>query len=174
MTNRPNAKGRKGNHTFLRLIHPMLDHPNFHSLSPRAVKLLIDIAAQYRGNNNGDLCATYSVMKERGWTSNDQIQKGLRELLATGWLMLTRQGRRPKIPNLYAISWEPINECGGKLEVTPTKTAPNTWKRTGNDSTTFRFSDHRHTVQATPPHGAMEGENVVPLNRHSVPIGQKS
>ena len=41
-------------------------------LSPRATKLLIDLLAQYRGYNNGDLCAPLSLMRERGWNSSDQ------------------------------------------------------------------------------------------------------
>ena len=27
-------------------------------------------------------------------------------------------------PNLYAITWQPIDECGGKLDVKPTTNAP--------------------------------------------------
>lgn len=173
MAKRPNAKGRKAGHSFLRLIHPILDHPNFHALSTRAVKLLIDIAAQYRGTNNGDLCATYSVMKKRGWTSNDQIQKGLKELVERGWLIQTRQGRRPKVASLYAITWEAIDECGGKLEVSATRTAPNTWRQEPPEKPPRTFSDHRHTVQSEPPHGAMEGAKVVSLNRHTAHKGTK-
>lgn len=167
MAKRPNAKGRKSSHSFLRLIHPILDHPNYYSLSPRAVKLLIDIAAQYRGTNNGDLCATYSVLKQRGWTSNDQIRKGLNELLERGWLIQSRQGYRPKVASLYAITWEKIDECNGKLDIKSTKVPPNTWRQDPPPKPPQGFPDHRHTVQTEPPHGAMEGANIVTLNRHT-------
>lgn len=170
---REKTKGRKDDHSFLRLIHPLLDHPNFHALSPRATKLLICIAAQYRGSNNGDLCATYKIMKKRGWNSNDQIQKGLKELLERGWLVKTRQGRRPNVPTLYALTWEAINECGGKLEVKAAKAALNTWRQEPPERPTRTFSDGRHTVQSTPPHGAMEGQNIVSLNRHAAHGSQK-
>lgn len=164
------AKGRKSKHSFLRLIHPMLDHPNFVTLSPRAVKLLIDIASQYRGTNNGDLCATYSVLRQRGWTSNDQIQKGLKELIDRGWLIKTRQGYRPKVASLYAISWERIDDCGGKLEVPATKTPPNDWKQDPPNRPMKLESDHRVTVQSTPRYGAMAANNTRQLNRHTVHI----
>ena len=164
---REKMKGRKNGHSFLRLIHPLLDHPNFHALSPRAVKLLIDIAAQYRGTNNGDLCATYSVMKKRGWSSNDQLRKGLKELLERGWLIQTRQGYRPRVASLYALTWESIDACGGKLEISATKTPLNTWRQVPPEKPPRAFPDHRHTVQSEPPHGAMEGGNIAPLNRHA-------
>lgn len=170
---REKVKGRKSGHSFLRLIHPLLDHPNFYSLSPRAVKLLIDIASQYRGSNNGDLCATYSVMKKRGWSSNDQLQKGLKELLERGWLIQTRQGYRPRVASLYALTWEAINECSGKLEVNATKTPLNNWRQKPPLKPPRTFPDHRHTVQSKPPRGATKGGNIVLLNRHTAHKGQK-
>ncbi len=145
----------------------MLDHPNFFTLSTRAVKLLIDIASQYRGTNNGDLCATYSVLRKRGWTSNDQIQKGLNELLDRGWLIKTRQGRRPRVASLFAITWEPIDDCGGKLEVPATKTAPNDWRQDPPSQLDESKSDGRVAVQVTPGCGAMATSKTRQLNRHA-------
>jgi hypothetical protein len=109
----------------------MLNHPNFAALSPRAKALLFPLAAQYNGRNNGDLCASFSVMRSHGWTSNDQLKKALRELLASGFLIQTRQGRRPNLASLYALSWRPIDECAGKHELAATVTAPNSWKGQG-------------------------------------------
>ena len=169
---RERIKGRRSGRSFLSLPHYVLDHPNYYTLSSRAIKLLIDIAAQYRGTNNGDLCCTFSVLKKRGWTSNDQIRKGLNELLERGWLIQTRQGHRPRVASLYALTWQPINECSGKLEVGATKTAPNTWRQEPPPKPPRTFSDHRHTAQSEPPHGPMEGNNIVPLNRHTAHKGQ--
>ena len=168
-----NQNYRGKGHSFLRLIHPLLDHPNFDALSGRAAKLLLAIASQYRGTNNGDLCATFSVLKRKGWTSNDQLRKGLDELLERGFLIKTRQGRRPNVASLYAITWESIDECGGKLEVKSTKTAPNNWKKEPPEKPKLTFSDHRHTGHTTPPHGGREHEKVVSLHRHTVQYGQK-
>lgn len=125
--NRRKTKGRKESGSFIALWHAILEHPNYTKLSPRAVKLLIDIYAQYRGNNNGDLCAAHTLMKKRGWKSKDQLQKAKDELLKVGWLMVTRQGGRNK-PTLYAVTFLAIDECKGKLDVKPTATAPGNWK----------------------------------------------
>ena len=113
--------------TFLALPHIVLDHKDFIGLSKRALKLLIDISSQYRGKNNGDLCASFSVMQKRGWSSNDQLRKALDELIEQNFIILTRQGGR-KNPSLYAISWQPIDDCGGKLDIKETKLAPRSFR----------------------------------------------
>ena len=48
--------GRSETVRFLRL-RPVYDSDNFRKLSASAVKLLIDMAHQYNGGNNGDLQA---------------------------------------------------------------------------------------------------------------------
>jgi len=117
---------RKGS-TFLALPHTVLNHPDFINLSSCASRLLIDIANQYRGYNNGDLCAAMKIMEKRGWKSKSSLQHALKELLKSDLIRLTRQGGR-KIPNLYAITWKPIDECGGKLDVSSTKLAPRSFR----------------------------------------------
>ena len=93
---------------------------DFISLSSRALKLLIDIGVQYNGYNNGDLCAAMTLMKKRGWKSNDQRGKALKELLGKEMIILTRQGGR-KIPSLYALTWRCIDPCDRKIDINPTK-----------------------------------------------------
>ena len=124
---RRRIKGRQTTNPFLMLPFHVLNHERFASLSPRATKLVIDIASQYRGNNNGDLCAPLSVMRRRGWTSSDQLHKAKSELIEKGVIILTRQGGLNKA-NLYALSWLPIDECYGKLDVAATALPPVTWK----------------------------------------------
>lgn len=124
---RERIKGRASSGRFLSLPHVVLEHTDFVSLSNKAVKLLIDIAMQFNGNNNGNLCATFSMMKKRSWSSNDQLQKALKELRDKNFITLTRQGGR-KLANLYAVTWKPIDECRGKLDVRSTKTAPRSFR----------------------------------------------
>ena len=119
--------GRQTTNSFLSLPHHVLNHENFRCLSPRATKLAIDIAAQYRGSNNGDLSATFSLMKNRGWNSCDQLDKAKKELVAKDVIRVARQGGLNKC-NLYALTWFPIDECKGKLDIASTITAPVDWK----------------------------------------------
>ena len=89
---RRRTTGRQTTNSFLSLPHHVLNHENFRCLSPKATKLAIDIASQYRGNNNGDLCATLSVMQSRGWNSSDQLNKAKKELLEKGRHMAGQTG----------------------------------------------------------------------------------
>ena len=119
--------GRQTTNSFLSLPHHVLNHENFRCLSPRATKLAIDIAAQYRGSNNGDLSATLSLMRDRGWNSSDQLDKAKKELVKNDVIRVARQGGLNKC-NLYALTWFPIDECKGKLDIASTKTAPVNWR----------------------------------------------
>ena len=121
-------KGRMMTDSFVRIPHHVVNHENFRTLSCRATKLLIDLLAQYRGYNNGDLCAPLSLMRERGWNSSDQLHKAKNELIEKDVIIVTRQGGLNKC-SLYAVTWFPIDECNGKLDVASTTTAPVNWKK---------------------------------------------
>lgn len=116
-----NSKGRRSKGKFLAIPETVYNHNDFNSLNNRALRLLIDLLIQYNGYNNGDLCAAMTLMKKRGWNSNDQRQKALKELLDKELIVLTRQGGR-KLASLYAVTWQPIDECKGKIDISPTKT----------------------------------------------------
>lgn len=126
---RHRAKGRADSGSFLRMPHAVMKSPNYLQLSAHACKLLYDLAVQYRGNNNGDLCAAWTLMERRGWRSRDTLGRSLKELRHYGLIELTRQGGLNR-PNLYAITWQPIDDCGGKLDVPPSRVASGAWKST--------------------------------------------
>ena len=120
---RRRIKGRQTINQFLMLPHNVLNHPAFVSLHSRAVKLLLDIAVQYNGRNNGDLCAPLSLMSLRGWKSSAQLHKAKKELVRNELIMVSRQGGINKA-TLFAVTWVPVDECNGKLDIAATKTAP--------------------------------------------------
>ena len=121
-------KGRQQGPTFVRLPHFVLRSPQWVALSGTAIKLLLELAGQYNGRNNGDLSATYTDMKARGWASNDTLQRALRELEAGAWIVRTRQGGRHIGCNLYALSWEPVDSCDGKHQHPVSNKASHAWK----------------------------------------------
>jgi hypothetical protein len=92
-------------------------------------RLIIDLAAQYRGNNNGDLCAAWSVMNVRGWNSKETLNTAKKELIEKKWIVVTRKGGR-KVATLYALTFWGIDECNGKLDphICPRKKPLDTWK----------------------------------------------
>ena len=124
---RMRAKGRREGGSFALVPHALLECANYASLSPRAVKLFLDLYGQYRGTNNGDFTLAWKVMQTKGWTSKDQLGKARRELLEKGFIVQTRQGWNNRC-SLYGVTLHPIDECGGKLDIKPTTTALGWWK----------------------------------------------
>jgi len=125
---RRRVKGRAETGSFLQLPHALMEHVAFATLSPRANKLLLDIGVQYRGYNNGDLQMTWGTLSQRGWRSRDQLHKARRELLDRGLIAVTRQGGRG-VATLYCLTWLPIHDCKGKLDIGPRREPLGWWKQ---------------------------------------------
>lgn len=124
---RAKSMGRSESGSFFSLPHAVLDSPNYLALSAHAVRLLNDLGSQYRGHNNGDLCAAWRILQPRGWRSRDTLTKALAELQRYGLIEKTRQGGI-NLCSLYAFTWKPIDECRGKLDVSATSVASGLWK----------------------------------------------
>ena len=114
-------KGRHGRDSgqFAAIPYQVLNSAAYIGLGAYAVKLLFDMFVQFRGNNNGDLCAAFSVMSKRGWKSKETLHNAKHELIESGILFETRKGGRPNKASLYAVTWLPMDDCGGKLDVRP-------------------------------------------------------
>lgn len=125
---RRTMKGRADGGGFIKLPHAVMDSPGYIGLSGSGVKLLADMARQYRGHNNGDLSAAWKIMRVRGWKSRDTLTRALAELLAAGMIEKTRQGGL-HLCSLYALTWYAIDECNGKLDVPATRVASGLWKQ---------------------------------------------
>jgi hypothetical protein len=102
-------KGNRIGEGFVALPYSVLNSPLFIALSPHAVKLLVDVAAQYRGDNNGDLSIAWKLMNPRGWRSEATLHKVKRELVDAGFLYETRKGHRPNVCSLFALTWPALD-----------------------------------------------------------------
>lgn len=126
-----------------------------------AHRTLVAIAAQYRGNNGGDLAMTWSMGRKFGITSKGLLVLSLTMLLDRGLIQKTRQGgKKPLGPTLYALTWKPIDACGGKLDVPPTTVPTHAWAMWV--SAPRRKSDHRdrlrtHSGPPAVPMGTISG-----------------
>lgn len=125
---RERFKGRRDTGWFFRMNIEVLDSPAYCGLSFKARSLLFDLGSQYRGRNNGDLAAPWSLMRKRGWKSKDTLRRALTELLEAGMIEMTRQGGL-HCPNLYAFTWLAIDECGDKLDCSPTSAPSGLWRK---------------------------------------------
>lgn len=130
VTNRMGAlkpKGRARNARYAGIPHIVMESENYSKLSGWDVKLLLELAKQYNGGNNGDLSAAWSTMRKQGWRSPGTLNTSIKRLLQFGFIVQSRQGGRHKC-SLYALTWRPIDECKGKLEIATTTQASNEWK----------------------------------------------
>ena len=107
-TARQTVKSRRGTSSYVALPHACLEHQNWTRLSARAVKLFIDVYREYKGANNGNLSATWSVLRnQRHWKSKETLALALDELRHYGWLVTTRPGGSlNKVPTLYAVTFQ--------------------------------------------------------------------
>ncbi|HNP51912.1 MAG TPA: hypothetical protein PKJ85_08965 [Nitrosomonas nitrosa] len=70
----------------------------------------------------------WSVMEKRGWKSRDTLNKSCKELLDVELIFVSRYGDR-KRPNLYALTFFAIDECGGKLDIRPSERPLSWWRK---------------------------------------------
>jgi len=105
-----NAKGRKKTASFVALPKYLINSSKYQGLRGNSIKLLTQVAEQYNGSNNGDLQASFSVLKHKGWKSSETLDSALKELLECGFLVKTRQGCFPNICSLFGLTWQPIDK----------------------------------------------------------------
>jgi hypothetical protein len=111
------AKDKRDGGAFITLPLSVLNGAAYLGIGAHARMLLFDLAAQYRGNNNGDLCAAWKLMRARGWKSEETLGKAKRDLLETGLIVETRKGAFPNKCALFALTWYALDDCGGKLDI---------------------------------------------------------
>jgi hypothetical protein len=109
----------------------------FKACSPLARALLIELADQHNGSNNGRLHLSYVYLREQGFRSKDQIAKGRDELISRNLIILTRQGGLP-IRNegrttfggasWFALTWHRISNFVG-LDISSSQYHPGAWAR---------------------------------------------
>lgn len=124
-SNKPN--GRRTKARFAGIPHMLMESPNYAELNGWDVKLLLEIVKQHNGSNNGDLCATWKLMKASGWRSPSTLSLSIKRLEHYGFIEQTRQGGRHSC-NLYGLTWYPIEECKGKLDIKATSRPSDNWK----------------------------------------------
>lgn len=83
----------------------VIDSPAFQSLSYPATKLLIELARQRQGGDNGRYLLSGRYLATRGWHSKDVIERARRELLDAKLIYQTVQGHRPNKASWYALTW---------------------------------------------------------------------
>jgi len=87
----------------------VIESSAYKSLRGNSAKLLTILTHHYNGYNNGDLAITHAIMKE--WLNKNTMYSARDELYEKGFII---GGAVKKLPNLYAITWQPVNDLEAK------------------------------------------------------------
>jgi len=132
------AKRKRGRHTgrfeageyFAIVSVEFMQSEAYAALPDYAVRVLLTLAAQYRGANNGNLSLPVKTAQNFGLASWKR-QAGLRLLLEVGAIEMTRPGKYSHgrgVCALYALAWRPINITVNAFPpIEHERPAPNTW-----------------------------------------------
>ena len=103
----------EGYNNFASVPRYVIDTPAFKSLRGNSVNLLVLLASQYKGNNNGDLIITHSFYKDH-FKSSQTMYAARDELEQKGFIATNAYGGMSfggfKVPSLYALTWLPVND----------------------------------------------------------------
>lgn len=91
------GKGRRlgyvdPNGRHIRVYTSLLDCPAWRVLRFASKALFFDLRAKVNGSNNGNIEATLTTLKHRGWTHPGTLSNALYELRALGFIAMTRGG----------------------------------------------------------------------------------
>jgi hypothetical protein len=159
-----NSQGSSVGGQFLRLPHVVLNSTAYRDLSHTERSLLLDIALQFGGKNNGALVACRKYLAPLGWTSNDTVARALKGLVSSGLLTETRKGAKPNRAAWFALTWIDLQVTQG-LDINPRQYVRGSFvdKRInfyapshGVNSTRIAPSHGSHKVPLTPSHGSIQ------------------
>jgi len=107
------ARNSRKSTNFAGIPRWVVDTDRYATLSPSSIKLLVLLAYQYKGRNNGDLVITHSLLKKY-FKSNTTMYKARDELLEKGFIVINAYGGKSfegkKLPHLYALTWDSVDD----------------------------------------------------------------
>lgn len=178
--------GRKGDSGrdaggFIALPWSVLDCTAYARLSMHARALLLEVARQFKKDNNGRLLLSRAYMTTRGWKSVDMLTKAKRELLEAGFIFQTVMGHRPNKASWYAVTWRTLDKLPGYDAGAAELFQRGAYKQNlqskiaglrpshGTERAVIVPPHGTETAPTVPPHGAMEaisGPSSVPPHGH--------
>jgi hypothetical protein len=96
---------------FAMLPRELLTHCSVTTLEHAGFRVLVLLAAEYRGSNNGAIGVTRDQAKAHAGLSKNTLYDALKVLKARGLIELTFPGSKvPPSPAMYALNWLPLND----------------------------------------------------------------
>ena len=116
------AEGRRGQstqrkgstkHPYAAIEHRVIDSEAYAALTFSSRALLVLLTRQLTRDNNGHLQATAKYLKAFGFASEHTVSRGIKELIAHGFLYRTRYGGYQQGASQYAVTWLSITNRNG-------------------------------------------------------------
>jgi hypothetical protein len=145
---------KSGEH-FAALPVGVMDSDAYRWLPSFAVRVLVALAAQYCGINNGGLELTVKEA-ERFGIKRTELYAGLKLLAFVGLIKKTVEERKSSgkgVPAKYALTWRPVNEFPA-YNILANERPANTWVKFRGDARAIRsLSDAERFLgwRRTPP-----------------------
>jgi len=113
---RRRSTGRQGNRSegviFAMIPVEVLESEAYQAMPDYAVRVLIGLASEYRGGNNGDLSLPLARAKRQGISTQWKVSVGIALLEQAGLIERMRIGlicRGKGVPALFALGWRDID-----------------------------------------------------------------
>jgi len=179
---RSKQKSRASAGRYLALPKCVTDSEDFRGLLGSDLKTLLMIATQYNGSNNGDLQATFTLALTWGICSEQTLAKSIKRLIAANLIVRTRIGmflNPGRKCSLYAITWNAIDECKGKLDVPATRTPPRAFsmdknKKPSTEIVVTQYTNRSHSTPESPSQGLNEYNKCSHTNVFPIPLTTKT
>lgn len=129
---------------FARIPISVLESEAVTTLNHAAFRVLVILASQWKGGNNGTLALTAKYAERYGLSGRDTLYKALRELERRGLIVRTRAGIKSKrLFSLFAIGWESITHRDGQPLDTPAPKNNSAWLKWRDPSPTKKRTHKR-------------------------------
>jgi len=125
----------------------VLDSRAYQGATVAAKALLLELARQHDGYNNGHLHLAHKWLAPRGWPSKAVVEKARGELLERGLIVQTKQGGLFIGASLYALTWLPVSNHVG-LDTSPSTYHPGVWQSCDLPPTSRREAPAPHWFNA--------------------------
>ena len=117
MAKKSNKRPKRISGGYLSIPWAVFDSVAFKGSTAAARSLMIALARQANGFNNGHLQMTQSWMKEMGYTNLQQNKNARDELIERGLIVYTRRGGLNMGAHYFALTWLDISNFSG-LDIT--------------------------------------------------------
>lgn len=135
---------------FARIPLSVLTSEAVTTLNHAHLRVLLILATQYSGSNNGTMACTPLYARQFGFRGHDTVYKALRELEARGLIVRTRMGIKQRdVFSLYALGWEDVDSRDGKPLAKPEPRNNARWLQWRQSTSTSTAS--RAVVPSSPP-----------------------